>query len=309
MDNFNWDNLRVFLGVARTQSALEASHSLKMSQSTISRRIQRLEEDMGSKLFERSSQGHHLTSAGHRLLEHVEKLEGTLAAVETNVSGDNIALTGEVRIGATESFGTFFLTPHIARFCQRHPGITVDILPLPRALNLSKREADASVAIDRPSANSFVTCMLAKYRMLPYARQDYLDKSPPIKDVEDLTGHRWIDYVDDLVFSPQQFSLEKWLPALKPSLRSTSVIAQAQAARAGLGIAVMPCFLGSVFDDLVPVLPEKIDITRTFWLVAPPERREVARVKALWDYIRQVAEVNNDFLMGKTTQINMIDAM
>lgn len=309
MTGFDWDNLRIFLGVARSQSALDASHVLKMSQSTVSRRIQRLEAEIGAKLFERSSQGHRLTSAGHRLLEHVEKLESTLTAVETNVAGDNISLTGEVRIGATEGFGTFFLTPQIARFCEWHPDITVDILPLPRTLNLSKREADASVAIDRPSANSFVTCMLAKYRLLPYATQDYLSANPPILDVNDLSGHRWIDYVDDLIFSPQQFSLTKWLPAIKPSLRSTSVVAQAQAARAGLGIAILPCFLGSVTEGLVPVLPEKIDITRTFWLVAPPERREIARVKALWDYMRRCAEANSDFLMGKTTQFKLLDTM
>ncbi len=85
MNRFDWDNLRVFLGVARARSALEASHSLGLNQSTISRRLHRLEEDMGSKLFDRNSQGHRLTSSGHRLLEHVEKLESTLAAVESEV--------------------------------------------------------------------------------------------------------------------------------------------------------------------------------------------------------------------------------
>ena len=132
MNPFNWDNLRVFLGVARAKSALEASHALGIDQSTISRRIKRLETDIGSKLFDRSSQGHRLTSAGHRLLEHVEKLESTLAAVETDVFGDNMALTGEIRLGATEAFGSYFLAPHLAHFCTRHPAIVVDLLPVPR---------------------------------------------------------------------------------------------------------------------------------------------------------------------------------
>ncbi|TPQ38353.1 MULTISPECIES: LysR family transcriptional regulator [Cupriavidus] len=300
MNHFDWDNLRVFLAAARSQSTLEASHTLKMSQSTISRRIQRLERDTGSKLFERSSQGLSLTSAGHRLLEHVEKLESTLSAVETAVFSDTLALTGEIRLGSTEAFGTFFLAPHSAQFCSRHPAITVDVLPMPRSLNLSKREADASVAIDRPSANSFVTCKLSDYRLVPYATAEYLDKHPPIRKLDDLAGHRWIDYVDDLVFSPQQFMLQKWIPSCRPFLRSTSAVAQAQAVKAGLGIAVLPCFLGSLIDGLVPVMLDEIHITRTFWLVAPPERREVARVKALWDYLRDVAEVNKDFLMGHT---------
>ena len=103
MNQFDWDNLRVFLGVARARSALEASHTLGVDQSTISRRMKRLEADIGSKLFDRTSQGHRLTSAGHRLLEHVEKLESTLTAVESDVFGDNMALTGEIRLGATEA--------------------------------------------------------------------------------------------------------------------------------------------------------------------------------------------------------------
>ena len=306
MNPFNWDNLRVFLGVARAKSALEASHALGMDQSTISRRIKRLETDIGSKLFDRSSQGHRLTSAGHRLLEHVEKLESTLAAVETDVFGDNMALTGEIRLGATEAFGSYFLAPHLAHFCTRHPAIVVDLLPVPRNVNLSKREADASVTIDRPTTDSFVTSQLTPYRLLPYATQDYLQRHPPALEVADLLQYRWIDYVDDLLFADQQVSLRNWMPSVRPFLRSTSVIAQCQAVRSGLGIALLPCFMASQQPQLVPVLADKVDITRNFWLVAPAEKRELARIKALWDYLRRVAELNHSFLMGQSQTIQWI---
>lgn len=306
MNRFDWDNLRVFLGVARARSALEASHSLGLNQSTISRRLHRLEEDMGSKLFDRNSQGHRLTSSGHRLLEHVEKLESTLAAVESEVFNDNMALTGEIRLGATEAFGSYFLAPHLAHFCTRHPAITVDLLPMPRNVNLSKREADASVTVDRPTTDSFVVSKLAQYRLLPYATPAYLQAHAPIRSGADLTGHRWIDYVDDLLFTEQQVSLRKWLPSARPFLRSTSVIAQLHAVRSGLGIALLPCFLASTYQDLVPLLPEEVDITRHFWLVAPAERRELARIKALWDYLRQVVELNRDLLMGRASAITWL---
>lgn len=306
MNQFDWDNLRVFLGVARARSALEASHTLGVDQSTISRRMKRLEADIGSKLFDRTSQGHRLTSAGHRLLEHVEKLESTLTAVESDVFGDNMALTGEIRLGATEAFGSYFLAPHLAHFCTRHPSITVDLLPMPRSVNLSKREADASVTIDRPTTDSFVTSKLTPYRLLPYATADYLRQQGSIRDVSDLASLRWIDYVDDLLFTDQQVSLRKWLPSARSFLRSTSVIAQFQAARSGLGIALLPCFLASREPALVPVLPDVVDVTRDFWLVAPAERRELARIKALWDYLRRVTELNQDFLMGQSAEIQWV---
>ena len=303
MNRLDWDNLRVFLGVARARSALEASRALGLNQSTISRRLHRLEADIGSKLFDRHSQGHRLTSAGHRLLDHVERLESTLTTMESDVFGDNLALTGEIRLGATEGFGSYFLAPHLAHFCTRHPAITVELLPMPRNVNLSKREADASVTVDRPTTDSFVTSKLAEYRLLPYATPAYLRQHPPITSVADLAGHRWIDYVDDLLFTDQQFSLRKWLPSERAFLRSTSVIAQMHAVRSGLGVAMLPCFLASPQKDLVPILADEVDITRNFWLVTPAERRELARIKALWDYLRQVLDVNRDFLMGVSSDI------
>jgi DNA-binding transcriptional LysR family regulator len=307
MSNFDWDNFRIFLAAARTQSGLEASHLLKMSQSTISRRIRKLEDDVGSKLFDRSAQGMRLTAAGHQLLEHVEKLESTFSVMESQVSpGNRMELSGEIRIGATEAFGTFFLMPHLSNFCQRHHGIAMDVLPLPRSLNISKREVDTSVALDRPKANSFVTRKLGEYRLLPYATPEYLERHPRITRVEDFQEHRWIDFVDDLLFSPQQFHLHKWSASLKRCLRSTSVVAQAQAVKAGLGIAVIPCFLANVTDNLVPILPEHVDITRSLWLVAPPERRELARIRALWDYVRDIVDLNQDYLDGKTSDMTWL---
>ncbi|MDP4532889.1 LysR family transcriptional regulator [Marinobacter salarius] len=306
MDNLDWDNLRIFLAAARAQSTQGAAQKLKLNHSTVSRRIQRLEEEAGFQLFIRNSKGLVLTSTGHRLLEHVENLESTIASVESNVFRKNLTLSGEIRVGATEAFGTFFLAPHFARFCKLHPSTSVDLLPMPRNLNLTKREADLLVTIDRPSTNSFVTCQLTQYRLLPYASNEYLAKSAPITKLEDLSDHNTIDYVDDLIFSPQQVSFQEWLPSVTPAFRSTSVIAQAQAVQAGLGIAILPCFLANRIEGLSPVLQDDIDIVRTFWLVAPPERREIARVRALWQYIREVAEANSDFLMGQKNELTWL---
>ena len=299
MKSFDWDNLRIFLAAARGRSAVEAAQFLSLSQSTVSRRIQKLETETGTKLFDRSTQGLRLTPAGQRLLEHIEGLENTLSTMETSVFGEDQALSGEVRLGTIEGFGAYFLATNMEKFFTQHPAITVDILSLPRSLNFSRREADIAIAIDRPVIHNIVTTRLTDYRMLPYASPAYLGSRPTINTADDFQNHRWIDYVDDLIFSPSQFSLQNWMPGLKPSLRCTGVIAQAQAARSGLGITVLPCFIGSLYDDLVPVLPDTTDIIRTFWLVSPPERRELARVRALWEYLRATVEAKKDFMMGR----------
>lgn len=295
---FNWDNLKVFLAVARTQSALDAAQVLGVDQSTISRRLHQLEKDIGCLLFDRSSQGHHLTSIGHRLLSHAEKLESAISSMEADIFDDSTTLAGDIRLGTTEAFGSYFLAPHLARFCTRHPNIAVELLPMPRNINLSKREADIGVSIERPAVNTFVTCRMCDYRLLPYATHEYLQRSPPIKKIDDLRKHQWIDYVDDLVFTSQQFTLRNWLPGVTPFFRSTSVIAQFQAACAGVGLAFLPCFLASTAPGLVPVLPQDIHVTRTFWLAAPQDKHALARIKALWVYLRQIADLNREYLFG-----------
>lgn len=299
----NWDNLRIFLAVARSQSAVETSGQLDMDHSTVTRRLHRLEKEIGAKLFDRTPQGHKLTPVGHRLLESVERIETALSNVDAEIGGESQVLTGQVRLGATEGFGSFFLAPHLADFCARHPAITVDLLPVPRFVNLSKREADLAVSIERPTTGAFMTCKLTDYRLQLYATRGYLQRNPTISTLSDLQMHRFIGYVDELAFSAEMRYLSKLAPHAPVRVRSTSVIAQFFAARQGHALAVLPCFIGNTCPDLVPVLPGTAEVVRSFWLIAPSERWEIARVRAVWDFLRETAEVNRDLLMGRTDNV------
>lgn len=300
----NWDNVRIFLVVARTRSALEAANQLEIDHSTITRRLRRLERELAVKLFDRTPTGHHLTACGHRLLEAAEQIESTLSVADADIGGDSQMLTGQVRLGASEGFGSFFLAPHLAEFCVLHPAIAVDLLPMPRFVNLSKREADIAVSIERPESGSYVTCRLTDYRLRLYATRQYLAQRPPIKSPADLHAHRIIAYVDELIFSAELRYLQKLAPEATTSLCSTSVIAQFYAAQRGHALAILPCFMANTCPDLVPVLPKDVDVVRSFWLIAPRERREIARVRALWDFVRKRAEANHDFLMGETSNMD-----
>lgn len=296
----DWDNLRVFLELTRSQGLVAAAKKLGIDHSTVSRRMRRFEEQVGSQLFERNNQGYTLTAEGHRLIEYAEKMESTVYAAAEELSGHNRLLSGQVRLGATEGFGTFVLAPHLAHFCARHPHITVDLLPVPRFVNLSKREADIGVTIERPQSGNYVVTKLTDYLLKPYATRAYLDSHAPIKTVQDLNQHAFLGYVDDLVFSEELRYKDNVAPAAHRAFRSTSVIAQYTAARSGQGLAILPCFLAQQSDDLVPVLDGQVDIERAFWLVAATETRNVARVAALWRYLREVIEPNRPFLMGES---------
>ena len=296
----NWDNLRLFLSVARAQSAQEAARRLDLDHSTVTRRLHRLEKELGAQLFERTPAGHVLTTAGHRLLEHVEAIESSVVLAGEDVGGDSQMLTGQVRLGATEGFGNFFLAPHLSYFCERHPAIQVELLTVPRFINLSQREADLAVNVERPQGVGQVSSKLTDYRLRLYAHRRYLARHAPIGHPRDLGQHRFFGYVEDLTFSSALRYLAEAAPhAPPPLLRSTSVVAQYLAVREGQGMAVLPCFLAAQCADVVPVLPDEVDLMRTFWVAAPADRRDLARVRALWDFLREVVACNQGLLLGE----------
>ena len=302
----DWSNLRVFLELARTLRLPEAAQRLGIDHSTVSRRIRRLEQQLGTRLFDRSNQGFALTPHGEQLLEHVDRIESALLAATDELVGSNSAPSGTVRLGATEGFGSFFIAPHLAHFCARHPSLTVDVLPVPRFVNLSRHEADLAVSVERPRTDSHVVARLTEYRLGLYASRDYLKAHPSPRRTADLAEHPMIGYVDELVFTAELRYLEEVAPEARLPLRSTSVIAQYAAALQGRMIAILPCFLAQLDARLVPLLEQEIDIVRTFWLAASPDRRGLLRVDALWDYLRETCEANQDFLMGRTKLVRWL---
>lgn len=302
-NSINWDNIRVFLAVARLQSAFEASKHLKIDQSTIGRRLKKLEEEIGSELFTRNSQGHLLNANGHRLLEYAETIESTISSMESKLGGDSQVLTGTIRLGATEGFGSAFLAPHLANFCELHPGLTVELLALPRLICLSKREADLVISIERPEIGPYITCKLTDYKLQAYATQDYLNNHSKIKNLEDLSDHKFTGYVDEYSFSSKLQYLKNLAPNAHVPLRSSSLTAQLHAALQGKMIAVLPCFLAKPYTTLIPVAPKETSLNRAFWLITPSERKSVARVSVLWDYLRDIASKNQDYLLGDSLEI------
>ena len=300
LSSLNWDDLKFFLEVARTRKASSAAKRLAVDYTTVSRRISSLETSLGTLLFEKSrTNGFILTAEGQNLLGYAEAIESTLHMACEQVSGSVVALSGHVRMGCTEGFGSFFVTPQLSHFVEAYPAISVDILPLPHFISLSKREADIVIALERPEHGPYVCCKLCDYRLQLYATQEYLDQHPPIRRPADLARHPFISYVDDLAFSSELLYLANVLPGANANLRSTSVIAQYVAAQQGRALAILPCFLAAQDPRLQPVLADELTITRQFWMYCREDLRKLKRITLLWDYIRDVTEKNHALLMGQ----------
>jgi len=297
----DWDSLRYFLAVARTQRVSAAARQLGVEHTTVARRIRALEAELDILLFEKSrSAGFVPTEDGQRLFVYAEQMENSVHTARESLSGVGQALSGHVRIGATEGFGSYFLTPMAADFQRRYPHITLDILPVPRFVSLSKREADLAITIERPQRGPYVCSKLCDYALKLYGTRRYLADHAPIRDKRDLAGHTFIGYVDELLFSERLRYLEDLLPQSQVVLRSTSVIAQYHAALQGRSLAILPCFIAAQDDRLVPVLEAEVEISRSFWMYCHEDLRKLKRVTLLWDFMRRSVLRNAPLLAGRS---------
>ncbi|MEZ0603125.1 LysR family transcriptional regulator [Paraburkholderia sp. IW21] len=305
----NWDDLRYFLEVARTQRASGAAKRLGVDHTTVARRVRELEAALGTVLFDKSRAGGFvLTAEGQRLLIYADAVETSVHSASEQFAGAAQSLSGHVRIGSTEGFGCFFLSPQLARFTARHPDIAIDLLPVPHFVSLSKREADMAITLERPERGQYVFTKLCDYRLRLYGTREYLERHAPIGAVTDLRHHAFIDYVADLAFSHELLYLNRTIPNVAASLCSTSVIAQYYATLQGNALAILPCFMAASNPLLVPILPDEIVVTRHFWLSSREDLRKLRRITALWDYLRAAADANLSFLMGESGEVRYVDA-
>jgi DNA-binding transcriptional LysR family regulator len=289
----DWDHARFFLAVARTGQFLAGARLLRVDHATVGRRIGALEADMGAKLFERRTTGCTLTAAGERFLAAAERIEAEMLRARAELSAADVTVTGTVRVGAPDGFGTLFLCARLGRLIERHPGLTVQIVPLPRTFSLSKREADIAVAIDRPDAGRLVIRKLVDYTLHAYAARSYLERHGAPETLEALRERVFVTYVQDLLFSPAlNFLPDSFGPSWR-RLECASAIGQSEAVRGGAGIGILHDYHAKPDPLLSRVLPD-LRFERSYWLVTHEDTRETMRVRTVADFIADTVAAERD---------------
>jgi len=288
MQDLNWDDLRVFKAIADTGRIGKAAQVLHIDPTTLSRRLRRLEAQIETPLFERTREGQTLTEAGERLLDKVEAMENAASSITEQLSS-HLGLSGTLRISVSEGFGTQFLTKHIGGFLAAHPNMKVDLVANSGFLSPSKREADIAVMLSRPRAGPVICQKLADYRLRLYASRAYLKQHGAPAQPRDLAdSHRLIGYMPDLLYAPELNYLDEFYSKLEPQLRSSSINAQMRLIEEGLGIGVLPCFIGDSSGQLVTVCPTT-SISRTFWLVTHQDNNNLLRIREGKAWLRECA--------------------
>ncbi len=279
----DWDDLRVFLAVARRESLSAAGRHLKIDPATVGRRIARLEDATRARLFTKTPQGYGLTEDGSRLLLHAQAVETAMEGATDALTGD-ATLTGQIRIGAPDGCANYLLPQVLAKICDLNPGLEVQIVALPRVFNLSKREADMAIAVSRPEAGRLTVQKLTDYHLHLAASRDYLAAHPPITRHEDLRHHRMIGYIPDMIFDTELDYLTE-IGAGQAALTSNSVSVQLNFLRHGAGIGVVHDFALPAAPTLRRVLAAEIHLTRAFWLIRHADDGRVQRLNRFADHL------------------------
>ena len=285
-------DLRTLLAIAREGSLAGAARRLKVNHSTVFRRLGAIEARLGTRLFERQDGAYATTTAGEDLLRTAERVEAEVEGLERRLSGQDLRLTGSLRLTAPDDLAEVMVMPALVEFRARYPDITVELAIDNRMLNLTRREADIAL---RPTRQPPET--LSGRRIAPLASAVYT--------AADLGAARqgetpWIAWEEGAGPPAVAAWLAARVGAQAIGYRSNSLLNQASAVRAGLGRAVLPCFLGDSDAGLKRVAPPPPELATELWLLTHPDLQRTARIRALLDLLYDALRKQRAVFQGET---------
>lgn len=285
MPTLNWNDLKVFLAIARGGGLMIAARRLQVDQTTVSRRLAALEAAIGARLIDRTPRGVTLTGQGVALLDYAERIEAQAIAATEELAGRGQTLSGIVRLATPEAFGAGLAAPAAKTFHEQFPGLQLELVPESRSVNLARREADIAISLSRPVTGRLVTRRLADYSLGLYAARAYLDRDGPLDNLKNLPGRPLVWYIDELIDVPELRYLDQVAAGAPTVFRSNSIAAQHAAVASGLGFGVLHRFLADQDPRLVRVLPEALNLRRSYWISVHADQARVPRVRAVMDFL------------------------
>jgi DNA-binding transcriptional LysR family regulator len=288
----DWDNIRFFLALAREKSVRRAGEQTGVSHSTVSRRVGALEEALGGPLFVPLQAGNELTKLGEEVLAHSERIEAEMANLQRSALGADDGLVGPVHLTCWDAMAGKVFVELLATFCATHPGIELKVSTDERALNLTLREADVALRVfglGRAPADHLIGHELTPLKIAAYVSRKHAQRWDPDRGA---AASRWPGYdALDLQRIGMSASCHPDLP-LWGEFASTEVMTAA--VRCGLGMGMLPCYVGDADPALQRAVRPRIDFTTSVWLVSHPDLRKTARLRALRNALRESSNTLRD---------------
>jgi DNA-binding transcriptional LysR family regulator len=293
-----WDDLRFVLAAARKGTLAAAAEELRVDHTTVGRRLRALERALSARLFERRPDGLVPTAAGRCVLEAAEATEARVLALEHEVSGGDARAEGVVRIATSHTFATCFLVPALSEILARHPGVAAEVVTRPGGFDLPRRAADLALRFSRPEQVGLIARRVADIGFGAYASKDYLARRGRPARAGDLAGHDVVGYDPDAGFIPGGKWLSRASAGARVVLKCDQILSALAASAAGLGVTVLPCFVGDS-EPTVERLGNEVVEREPLWLVVHPDLLNATRVRLVVDMLNQIFERDRRRLGGK----------
>lgn len=292
----DWDDLRHVWALAEGRSLSQAAALLGVRHTTVLRRVAALEQRLGARLFDRSRHGYTPTEAGELMAEQARRMQPAVLELERRILGRDLQLTGTVRFNTSYITMLYLLPEPLAAFARSHPGIEVEVIEAMALVDLSRRDADVALRISKQVPQHLVGRRVGDVRMRVYARRGAVGLPQSIEPLPALVGQvPWIGFQDDRSAT----FFERWMRAHVPPqqvrLRVDLFHSMAVMLRTGLGVGLLPTFVGEAEPELVAVSDELEDIRTPMWLLTHPDLRHAARVRT---FMQEVGEAVAGRLAG-----------
>ena len=285
LERISWDDLRAFMVAARTLGFRKAATALHNTPTTVSRKMERLEETFGFRLFDRIPDGLKLTAEGEAVFRSVQEMERASLSLRAHLDPD-LTTRGMVRCAVTEGLGTMWILPHLAQYARTHPTTAVDLRCSMDIADVLRMEADVAVQLQKPDRPDVKSLRLGRLHIYPFASKRYIELYGLPKTIEELKHHRFIHQ------KAPQVEERAWMQFLDErniestvALRTNASTALACAIEFGIGIGPLPTYIVAIGTDLVPIdigVRHEVDI----WMTYHPDARSIRRVASFIDWLR-----------------------
>jgi DNA-binding transcriptional LysR family regulator len=277
----NWDEFRLVKAIADSRSLVGAAETLGLNHSTVFRRLGAIEATLGSQLFERSRSGYEPTAAGEEMVALATSMSESIVEFERHIAGRDVKPTGELRITTVDTVAAYLLAPILARFREMYPGVLLDLILAMQNLNLSRRDADVALRVTNEPPETLIGRKIGPVRWAIYGSESIVSKYGD-KAVEEAY---WIGFGDNFSAYAGKRWMERVVGPRRQVWRINSVLSMAEAAAAGGGLALLPCFVGDANPKLKRIGAPLADLDLDLWILTHPDLRQAARVRAFMDFV------------------------
>lgn len=290
----DWNDLQFFLALERGGTARAAADRLKVSHSTVLRRLDAMETRFGVKLFDRLPEGFAVNASGARILARAQQIEAEMLELERSVIGDDIRLQGDVRLTVPPPLAEFLLLPILKRFRETYPLITIELVAAYEYSDLSRRDADIAIRFSSKPAEHLVGRRMPPFRDSIYAAPAYIEAH---WDDGRARHPAWVGWADAGAF--ENHIRKTPFPKAPVDWRAPDLHLQAEAAAQGFGMASLPVIMGDANPRLVRVPGAGLQDGRPAWLLTHPDLRRMERVRVFARFLAEAIVEQTELIGGK----------